>query len=230
MISVFRKELKYTIYQHEFAKLRPTLTALMRRDLHGGDFGYVVRSLYFDSVYDRDYYATVDGYLKKAKIRLRTYGEGSAIKLELKQKEGSDSYKQSLLVSREEAECMTRCEYDFLAQRPEPVARKIYMRLLQGAYQPRTLVEYDREAYTYEAGDVRVTFDTGVRATASDWNLFAKNPPWTTLIPNGTGVLEVKYTSLLPPFLKRLVQTDRLEVANSKYVQARQFYQLGGDR
>lgn len=210
--------------------MRPLLSALMQRDTHGGDFGYVVRSLYFDSVYDRDYYDTVDGRLKKAKVRLRIYGKDSPIKLELKQKENSDSLKQSLLVTREEARCMQQCDFEFLSRRTEPVARTLYMRLLQGAYQPKTLVEYDREAYLYDAGDVRITFDTGMRATASDWDLFAETPPWTTLAPPGTGVLEVKYTSLLPSFLKQIVQTDRLATANSKYVQARQFYQFGGER
>lgn len=210
--------------------MRPLLSALMQRDTHGSDFGYVVRSLYFDSVYDRDYYDTVDGRLKKAKVRLRIYGKDSPIKLELKQKENSDSLKQSLLVTREEARCMQQCDYEFLSRRTEPVARTLYMRLLQGAYQPKTLVEYDREAYLYDAGDVRITFDTGMRATASDWDLFAETPPWTTLAPPGTGVLEVKYTSLLPSFLKQIVQTDRLATANSKYVQARQFYQFGGER
>ena len=97
----------------------------------------------FDSIYDRDYYDTVDGLLKKGKIRLRIYGQESPIKLEYKQKEGSDSQKQSLILSREEAERMMRCDYGFLSRRPEPVAYVLYMKLMQGAYQPKTLVEYD---------------------------------------------------------------------------------------
>lgn len=228
MITVFRKELKYVIYQHEFAQMRPQLNALMMRDAHGDDFGYPVRSLYFDSLYDKDFYDTVDGNLKKSKIRLRIYGPDSPIKLELKQKEGSESLKRSLSLSRGEAELMQVCDYEFLCRRPEPTARTIYMQLIQGAYQPKTLVEYDREAYVYPAGDVRVTFDTGMRATASAWDLFAQRAPWTTLAPAGTGVLEVKYSSFLPSFLKGIVETGRLNMANSKYVQARQFYQFGG--
>lgn len=226
---VFRKENKYVIYQHEFARMRPVLDALMQRDSHGDDDGYIVRSLYFDSIYDQDLYNTIDGDLKKSKIRLRTYGKDNLIKLELKQKEGSDSKKQSLLLSREEAISMQQCNYDFLCHRSESVAHTIYIRLIKGAYQPKTLVEYNREAYIYSVGDVRVTFDLGMRATASAWDLFAKNPPWTMLVLAGTGVLEVKYTSMLPSFLKRIVETDRLTVANSKYVQARLFYKFGGD-
>lgn len=230
MIAVYRKELKYVIYQHEFARMRPMLANVMQPDSNGGVNGYTVRSLYFDSVYDDDYYATVDGVLKKNKIRIRTYGPNSPIKLELKQKEGSDSRKQSLLITRDEAERLQNCDYDFLGAKADEVARSIYLRLLQGAYQPKTLVEYEREAYLYSAGDVRVTYDTGMRATASGWDMFAANPPWTTIASPGTGVLEVKYSSMLPSFLKEIVQTDRLATANSKYVQARQFYQFGGDR
>lgn len=229
MITVLRKELKYVIYQHQFARLRPQLQAVMRYDPHGGDFGYTVRSLYFDSVYDRDLYATIDGDLKKSKIRLRIYGPDSPIKLELKEKEGSDSRKRSLLLSRKEADAMQNCDYDFLCLRPEPAARKIYMQLIQGAYQPKTLVEYEREAYIYPVGDVRVTFDTEARATVSAWDLFEPTPPWTHIATPGTGVLEVKYSSFLPGFLKGLVETGSLNMANSKYVQARQIYQYGGD-
>lgn len=229
MISVFRKEIKYLIYQHEFARMRPQLTALLQRDTHGDDFGYVVRSLYFDSVYDRDYYDNVDGLLKKAKIRLRIYGHGGPIKLELKQKEGSDGQKQSLILDQEEARRMVRCEYSFLSYRPEEAARTIYMRLMQGAYRPKTLVEYHREAYTFPAGDVRVTFDTEVCGTASGHDLFEEKPAWVPLIPKGTGVLEVKYTSFLPSLIKDIVKTDRLAVANSKYAQARELCGIGGD-
>lgn len=224
MITVFRKELKYVIYQHEFARLRQQLSALMYPDPHGGDFGYTVRSLYFDSIYDRDLYATLDGDLCKSKIRLRIYDRDGPVKLELKQKQGSDSLKRSLSLSREEADAMQRCDYGFLCDRPEETARACYMQLMQGAYQPKTLIEYEREAYLFPAGDVRVTFDTGVRATASAWDLFAQEVPWTPVIPAGTGVLEVKYSSFLPTFLKQAVKADRLASANSKYVQAREFY------
>lgn len=229
MISVYRKELKYVLFQHEFAKLRPSLSALLSKDTHGGDFGYTVRSLYFDSVFDEEYYAAVDGLERKSKIRLRIYGQDSPVKLELKEKNGSDSHKSSLILSREEADMMQNCDYGFLSARPEKAAFKIYMQLIKGAYQPKTLVEYEREAYTYPAGDVRVTFDTGTRATASGWDIFSPNPPYTPLLPAGTGVMEVKYSGILPDFIKALIETDKSFSANSKYVQARQFYQIGGD-
>ena len=230
MITVLRKELKFVLYQHEFARIRPLLAGVMSRDVHGGDFGYWVRPLYFDSVYDKDYYDTVDGHLKKSKIRLRIYSMDGPVKLELKQKEGSESRKRSLPLTREEAEQMEACGFDFLALRKERAARSIYLQLLQGAYQPKTLVEYDREAYTFPAGDVRVTFDSNVRATAAPWSLFAENPPWTPVIPAATGVLEVKYSSFLPAFLKDILSQEGRHIsANSKYVQARQFYQIGGD-
>ena len=229
MLSVFRKELKYVMGYQEFAKIRPQLALLLHPDVHGSDFGYRVRSLYFDSVYDKDYYDTVDGLMSKGKIRVRVYDANSPIKLELKRKEGSDSMKYSLILTREEAEKMQQGDYFFLTERKEEVAQRIFVQLMQGAYQPKCLVEYDREAYTFPAGDVRVTYDTGTRATASPWDLFDEQAPLTPVIPAGTGVLEVKYSSQLPSFIKALVETDRLSSSNSKYVQSREFYQYGGD-
>lgn len=229
MLSVFRKEIKYVMHSHEFAALRQSLQNLMFKDTHGGDFGYSVRSLYFDSVYDRDYYDTVDGLQSKGKIRLRIYdGNDSIIKLELKRKEGSESFKSSLSLTREEAERMQAGDYDFLLAKPEETAQRIWLQMTTGAYLPKTLVEYDREAYTYPAGDTRVTFDYHVRATASAWDLFDPDPPYTPVVPPGTGVLEVKYSSVLPSFIKAAVESGRLPSANSKYVQAREFYQIGG--
>ena len=229
MLSVYRKEVKYVMYAHEFAAMRQTLNALLYRDNHGGDFGYVVRSLYFDSYDDHDYYDTVDGLENKSKIRIRTYKPGTLIKLERKQKRGLDSRKFSLILSQEEARKMQDGDYGFLTERPEEAARQIYLQLIQGAYQPKTLVEYDREAYVFPAGDVRITFDTGAGATASGWDIFDPHPPFTPLIPSGTGVLEVKYTGFLPGFIKAITESGRLAAANSKYVQAREFYQIGGD-
>ena len=229
MLSVYRKEVKYVMYAHEFAALRPSLNAMLYRDNHGGDFGYAVRSLYFDSYDDHDYYDTVDGLENKSKIRIRTYRPGTLIKLEQKQKQGFDSQKHSLILSQEETRKMQQGDYGFLVDRPEETAQKIYLQLLRGAYLPKTLLEYDREAYVFPAGDVRITFDTGARATASGWDIFDPNPPFTPLIPAGTGVLEVKYTGLLPDFIKGIVESGRLSTANSKYIQAREFYQIGGD-
>ena len=224
MLTVFRKEIKLQMHQYDFARLRPMLTEIMQPDIHGSDFGYVVRSLYFDSVYDRDYYDTVDGLMSKGKIRLRTYSASGPIKLELKRKEGSDSMKYSLTLSKEEADSMQQGDYDFLCSRKEETAKRIYVQLTAGAYQPKCLVEYDREAFTYPAGDVRVTFDSGTRATASKWDLFSENPPWTPVIPAGTGVLEIKYSSFLPGIIREILNSEELPSANSKYVQSRQFY------
>ena len=213
----------------DFCALRKKLSAVMQRDLNGTDFGYVVRSLYFDSVYDRDYYDTVDGLQSKGKIRLRTYHPGQEIKLELKRKEGSDSLKYSLDLTREEAESMQKGDYAFLMDRPEEVAQRIFIQLTQGGYTPRGLLEYDREAYVYPCGDVRITYDSGTRATASAWDLFSDNPPFTPVVPYGTGVLEVKYSSMLPSVIRSILDSEFLPGANSKYVQSRQFYQIGGD-
>lgn len=71
--QVFRKEIKYVILKSEFYRIRKHLDVLMKKDKHCDIDGYMVRSLYFDSLYNRDLYDTLDGNMEKQKIRLRIY-------------------------------------------------------------------------------------------------------------------------------------------------------------
>lgn len=61
----------------------------MHLDSHSQGDGYEIRSLYFDSIDDRDYQEKEDGIELRRKIRLRNYGSNSMFAmLEMKQKQG----------------------------------------------------------------------------------------------------------------------------------------------
>jgi hypothetical protein len=223
MADVFRKEVKYVILKSEFYRVKSHIEELLRRDQNSDMFGYMVRSLYFDSVYDNDLYDTLDGYMEKRKIRLRIYRlDQDVVKLEYKCKSGSDSRKYSLNITREQAKCMEKGDYSFLSQFAEPIAGTIYRRLIQGAYLPKTVVEYQRIAYQYPVSDVRVTFDTEIRTTGTPYGFLEKDLGYYYLMPTDRGVLEVKYNQFLPYPIKHIIESiDRLPTANSKYAQAR---------
>ena len=90
MLEVNRRELKYLISPTEVMYLKQKLAAVLSEDLHNSGNGYMVRSLYFDSLSDRDFEDKVDGYDKRQKIRLRIYDIHSGqAKLELKEKVGN---------------------------------------------------------------------------------------------------------------------------------------------
>lgn len=219
----YRKEWKYVIPVMEYLRLKPWMSQMLKPDSHGVDGCYTVRSLYFDSIYDNDYYDNVDGNLKKRKIRLRSYaGNFDSLQLECKCKEGSDGKKYAVSLSREEGEQVIAGDYSCLSARMDSVSREIHLRMHSGAYRPKTVVEYDREAFSYPVSEVRITFDRRVRGTALGTGFFEEVPVFVPLLPASFGVLEIKYNDFLPyPFQRLMRQLERLPQANSKYVQAR---------
>lgn len=222
-MKTYRKEWKYVISVAEYLRLKPWLRQMLKPDSHGDDGCYTVRSLYFDSVYDYDYYDNLDGNLKKRKFRLRCYsGNFDRLQLECKSKEGSDGIKYAVSLSRAEAEEILEGNFSSILEKKDSVGQEMFLRLHAGAYRPKTVVEYDREAYSYPVSDVRLTFDRKVRGTASGNGFFDENPGFFPLLNAQFGVFEVKFNDFLPYPLKQLTkQLERLPQANSKYVQAR---------
>lgn len=225
MQTIFRKELKYRISRISFLQIQGILDKEMERDSHGGEDGYWIRSLYFDSEFDGDLQDVLSGEFNKAKIRLRIYAvDTPVVKLEYKCKRGSDQIKYSLDITREQAEEMIRGNYGFLLDSGQPVAREIYLRMTMNGYRPKLLIEYSRIAYLYEANDTRVTFDTDVRVTYGNYDLFQPKGRGILIDNPDSGVLEVKYNNFLCSFIRKaLGYVDAQQVANSKYAGGRLF-------
>ena len=97
MNEVLRQEKKYFITAAEAPVLCSRLGRVMMEDPHNGPQGYSIRSLYFDSLNDRDYWGKMDGMELRRKVRLRCYSpEAGFAMLEMKQKEGASQKKRSL--------------------------------------------------------------------------------------------------------------------------------------
>ena len=223
MLDVYRREFKYLVSEYEAAELRRRLPYVAPPDPHNGPGGYLVRSLYFDTLTDDDFEAKVDGTDDRRKIRIRVYDpSGDTAKLELKQKSGGFQRKRSLTLSRAEAEAMIRGDYGGLLSRPEPLAQWLCIRMTAGCYVPRCIVEYDRIAFVKNANDTRVTFDCGLRATEASFDLFDPGLVTYPVCPPGQITLEVKYNRFLLSDVKDALRpADRLQVSNSKYCAAR---------
>ena len=103
--KVYREEKKFLINIEDFLKTSHYLDGLLMQDDHNGTFGYRIRSLYFDTAYDNDYFEKLDGVELRRKIRLRIYDPAATTaKLEMKQKQGPYQLKRSLTISREDKE------------------------------------------------------------------------------------------------------------------------------
>ncbi len=229
MRNVFRKEIKYIVHESQFISIRKKLGAFMRPDSHAdGPFGeYHIRSLYLDSAGDRDLKDNLDGVMEKRKIRIRVYSPDAKMALlEYKCKSGSDSRKMSIEITRDEAIQMENRHYECLLDHEEELATFLYNKITQNIYRPRTIVDYDRIAYLYPVSDVRITYDFNLMGSFSHRGLFDEHLGMQPLMPQGFGVLEVKYNDFLVSPLQRVISgLDQLPEAISKYTSARlKFY------
>lgn len=83
-LSVFRNEKKYLVPYSKALSIQGKLDEMLARDGHSEAAGYVVRSLYFDSINNIDYKTKLAGVEKRKKIRLRIYSaDAGECKLEL---------------------------------------------------------------------------------------------------------------------------------------------------
>jgi len=223
MDNTLRKEFKYLISLERYARLRRNLEPILSYDENSKQEGYQVRSLYFDTLDNKDMLDTLYGYYEKMKIRLRIYSTKDPwVKLECKRKRGFDTHKISILISVEEAHLMMQGSYAFLMDRSEVEAHELYLSLMKDVYRPKTIVQYHRTAFVHPVSNVRICFDTDIRASMTPFNFFQEDLGFIPLVARDQGVLEVKYDDFLPKLIKdTLTPLDELTNSNSKYVQAR---------
>ena len=223
MNEVLRQEKKYAINVADSVMLRHQLGTVMHTDAHNGAQGYVIRSLYFDTPEDQDFNDKLDGLELRRKIRLRSYSPQSDFAmLEMKQKEGPYQRKRSLRLTREDAMGLCRGDYRPLLAYPAPFAAECYGLMHCRCYRPKAIVEYHRQAYVARENHIRITLDSQIVATESDWNLFSRCLPMYSVMDPFQMVLEVKYNGFLLSYIKDLLNlVERSELSVSKYCLAR---------
>lgn len=224
MNKVFREEKKFLISAEEFIKKSHMLSQIMIEDPHNGTHGYVIRSLYFDTIYDGDYFEKLAGVETRRKIRLRIYDpDADFAMLEMKQKQGVNQLKRSLRVTRHDAVLLAKGDYSPLLSYKEPFAAECYAMMLCRCYRPKTIVQYNRKAFIAKENKIRITFDNNIEATESSFELFSPKLNMNPVLDKYDVVLEVKYNGFLLDYIRRMINSiDRSELSVSKYVLALQ--------
>ncbi len=224
MNSVLREEKKFLMGLIDFYQKRFYLEQLLHKDPNSGNFGYKVRSLYFDTPYDSDFYEKQAGIELRRKIRLRIYSPDSDYAmLEMKQKQGSQQLKRSLRLSRTRAQGIIKGDYSQLLKYKEPFAAELYALMTRQCYEPKTIVEYDRTAFIAKENKTRITFDRNIVSTESDFNLFSDRLNMAPVLDPAYVIMEVKFNGFLLSYIRDAINSvDRSELSVSKYVLARQ--------
>ena len=223
----YRHELKYQINPADHHALRQRLRTVMKCDPHTGADGlYTIRSVYFDNYKDKALREKVNGVQKREKFRIRYYNDDfSYITLEKKIKHNDLCMKIDAPLAVEEYRRILQEPGAWMLKNPQPLVRELYCKMKTQQLRPRVLVSYVREPYIYDAGNVRVTFDSHIRTS-----LFQRGFSDVTLSDicatdtPGDIILEVKFDAFLPEIIRCLLQSEELrQQAFSKYGSCRRF-------
>lgn len=216
---LYRNEWKYHISLWEAKLLKRRLQPFLKLDSHAADGKYMIRSLYFDDLWNSSYEEKMMGVETRQKWRIRIYNCSDAnIKLERKKKRGSYIHKDSASITHEEFDKILAGDYGFLLTHRAPLCREFYYESVARMQRPKVIVDYERVPMIQEEGDVRITFDSDVRAAIGSNDIFDPTLPTLAVLEPGMLVLEVKFTEFLPDIIRELLPPEGQQfLAVSKY-------------
>jgi len=219
MNVVLRQEKKIIIPLDQYYLFSRRLEKIMKEDKHSSGDGYMIRSLYFDTIDDNDYEDKINGVEIRRKIRLRSYGpETPFAMLEMKQKQGVYQQKRSLKMDREDAGRMAAGDYSALLKYEQDFALECFGLMNTRCYRPRTVITYTRKAFVAKENSIRVTFDHHIKATESNFDIFKENLQENIVFDPYLVVMEVKFNGFLLSYIKDMLnQCYSTEKAVSKY-------------
>ena len=226
----YRHEWKHEINYADMLAIRQRMRAVARPDPHAIDGRYVIRSLYFDNANDKALREKIDGFNRREKWRIRYYNmdPSNVIHLEKKSRINGLGTKYGANLTKEEAQKIVDGDTGWMmddsgtrSEEETNMLRELYCRMHDQGMRPKTIVDYTREPFIYDPGNVRVTLDYDIRTGLRDTDFL--NTECVT-VPAGDApiLLEVKWDAFLPGIIRDAVQLkNRRAGAFSKYAQCR---------
>ena len=100
---------------------------------------------------------------------------------------------------------------------------ELYTKIHYQNLRPNNIVDYNREAYVYPAGNVRITFDSRIKTSNTVTGFL--NSRLVTIPASSSIIMEVKYDGFLPDSIRDVLHIDsRNQTEFSKYVVSRLVY------
>ena len=217
-----RHEEKYIIDYRQYAMIKSRIQCILTPDPHGDHGTYLITSLYYDDHMDNALAEKQDGLPEHSKFRIRTYGcSDSAIHLERKDKHGIMTHKLSAKLTKEQLYGMLDGQYDLDAFPGK--AYDLVAQMAGGQLIPTVAVRYLRDAYIYPGTDLRLTFDTNLEAIRPDpQSLFSADFTGVPVLDHNSIIMEIKYGSHLPAFIRKLTNVSCQQLSVSKYALCRE--------
>lgn len=220
----YRHELKYLINTTDLCILKQRLKYIMQTDNHSLNGKYLIRSLYFDTLSDKALREKLDGVSRREKFRIRYYNYNlSYILLEKKTKINNLGYKENYVLEQNQVTNILNNNIDWMLKTDDNLLNYFYTKIKSEGLKPTVIVDYVREPFVYNVGNVRVTLDYNIR-TSINTDKFLDTNCITIPINENPIILEVKWDNFLPDVIKNAIQLEGRELtAFSKYAQSRMF-------
>lgn len=220
----WRFEYKYRLPLYQYFQVRNSILPYMQLDQYTNnkvEKKYLVRSLYYESLFFNHLEEKIDGNCDRIKLRIRTYSKqinsSIALRAELKVRKGAITEKYGSFIKYDEYLEFLRTNHwvNTLDPTLQEFERYVHLQTLS----PQLLVEYLREGFISRSReDIRITFDHEVKSAFSR-SLFPSSPKFRNHHHNLV-ILEIKCTKQQPDWLRKIVQNNGLRImANSKFVQ-----------
>ncbi|MBQ4601111.1 MAG: polyphosphate polymerase domain-containing protein [Oscillospiraceae bacterium] len=219
-----RHEEKYIISYAQYVLLKQRAMLALTPDSHGTEGSYTIASLYYDDPQDTALDEKRDGLALHRKFRVRAYdGSDRFIKLERKDKQGIMTVKWAAPIRREQIGMLTRGETDL--QQLSGDARALAAQMAATGLAPAVVVRYKRDAFYHAGSDLRLTFDRELQALPPDADaLFDLALPGIPVLDGNSVIMEIKYGSRIPGFVRRLTAVNCRQLSVSKYALCREMY------
>lgn len=227
----YRHEYKYLMRYDQMMLTKLRASALMHTDGHVNEEGkYLIKSLYFDDEHDKCFHENEDGCNERYKYRIRYYNDDTSfIMLEKKSKLNGMTLKEQARLTLEQ--CKELMEGN-IPQINGDMTKEL-VQLLTGikldGVKPKVIVQYEREPYIYEAGNVRVTFDEHICSSNEIDRFLEKDIPVRPILRKGESLMEVKWDDVMPRHIADYLSLDKLQWTSfSKYYYCRKYDMYGG--
>lgn len=226
IIKTYRSEWKYLLSNQQLSLLKSRIEQVLELDPHTPKEGrYFIHSLYFDDHYDTAVQTTNSGLSERYKWRIRYYGTDlKYIVLEKKEKKESRCHKKSCKITLDEYNTIVYGNIsDLVYDAKKDLIKELAVDMMTKNLKPKVIVDYERIAYVDIPTNVRVTMDMKISASYDLDEFISGNYQSFYLLPSGYNLLEVKFDSILPSYIRNLVESyNYSQQSFSKYYFGRQ--------
>lgn len=221
---MYRVEDKFACSEIEMFLLKSRLQSIMDTDSNQkGKEGYEITSVYFDDYRDSCFRESMDGVRERCKYRIRIYDSSfDVIKLEIKYKKNSRISKLSQRITLEEMQTLLKGECVIREAEQDDCLGRMNLAIRTKKLAPVVIVEYDRTAFVYEPGNVRITLDRNLRYSTNIEDFISGKKEVYRKLPEENRVIEIKYDELLPGVIARIIENGNMtQTSFSKYTLCR---------